>query len=89
MSNNILLSKQLYLQMFLVMSHWSGSGFWTFSKLDSHWTPFRYSVVVLYFRDLAALVFQSWPLQILQQFVDVVYVWVGQLRALDLDLGNT
>ena len=82
-------AKQLYLQMFPTMSHWS---VWsplvsaTLSILGPHLDFSWVSHCALYHGDLEALVTQDLPLHVLQQVIDGVDVGVSQLKALDLGL---
>ena len=72
------------MQMFIALSHWSGLGplaSAALSILDPHRDSSR-TVVALCHRDPAVL--QDPRLQMLQQFIDGVYVGVGQLQALSL-----
>ena len=74
------------MQMFIALSHWSGLGplaSAALSILDPHRDSSR-TVVALCHGDPAALVLQDQRLQMLQQFIDGVYVGVGQLQALSL-----
>ena len=76
----ILLPKQLYLQMFIALSHWSGSRALAsaiVSILDPHWTSVSYPASLCH-RDFAGLVLQNQPLHMLQQFTDGVVVGMDQ-----------
>lgn len=86
------LSTQLDLQMFIAMSHWSDLrplASATLSILDYNWTLLRYPEATLCFGDHVALVLEDQSLHALQHFIDVADVGVGQLKALDLNLGGS
>jgi hypothetical protein len=83
-----LLPKQLYLQMIIEISHWSGSRslvrlhyqYWILTE-----TPFRYPMVVLCHGDPAALDLQDQPLH---KLTDEEDAGVGQIKVLDLGPGS-
>ena len=52
-------------------------------------TPPSYPVVALCLGDPPTLDQQDWPFHAFQQFTDDVDLGMGQLKALDLDLGAT
>jgi len=62
------------------------SGF--YYTFNTHGTPLSYPVVTLCHRDPAVLVLQDWPFRALGQFIDGVDIRVGQLKGLDLGLGD-
>lgn len=69
----ILLSKQLHLQMFAAMSHWTGLrplASDTLSILDPHPESSRIACYCPMCEDAAAVVLQDWPLHVLQQFME-------------------
>lgn len=77
------------LPFFLAMSHCSD-----FRLLLNYqyWicigTPLRYPVVLCH-EDLATLVLKDWCRLALQQLLDGVDIWVGQLKATDLGLSGS
>lgn len=82
------LSTHLYSQMFIELSHCSGSRPLD-SPADQYWiltgTPLGYPAIALSHGDPQALNLQDQPLYILQQqFIGGEEVWVGESKALDL-----
>ena len=87
-----LLPKQVFFQIFIGMSHWSGSSHLTsaiLSILDPHWNLVEHPVVALSGGDLAPLVLKEQLLHKLQHLVAGADVGVGSLKATDLDLDGT
>lgn len=82
----------LYLQVFIAVSHWSGS-MPLASAIPSYWaltgTPLGYPAVSLCRGDPAALDLQDRPLHTLQQLIDGVNVGMGQLIALLPGMGGS
>jgi hypothetical protein len=52
-------------------------------------TPLKHSAVALCHGDPAALDLYDWPFNSLQEILDGIDDGVGQLKALDLDLGGS
>jgi hypothetical protein len=68
---------------------WGILTFAILSILDPRGSPLGYSVVALCHRDSAALDLQDWPLSHAPAVRRWGSCWVGQLKALDLDLGGS
>ena len=60
------------------------SDFFSTINIDSHWDFFQIVAVALCYRDPETLSLKAWPLHLLQQFIDVVYIRVHQFKALSL-----
>lgn len=88
----ILLPKQFYLQMFAVISCWSGfKAYLSFASLSimyPHPSPLPYLVVLLCLGDPPILLLQDQPHHKLHQFLDRVDAGLGQFKALYLGLGG-
>lgn len=89
----ILLSIQLYFQMFIAMSHCSvlgASGFFYPSYTGSSWRILSYIVFPLYPIDPVTLILQAWPFHVLEQILDGVDVGMGYIhKVMDLGLGGS
>lgn len=85
------LPKHLYLQRFIAVNHWSGSRPLVSTIAPILNPPWDYSWISccrVSWRS-AALALQDQPLHKIQQFIDRVNVWLGQLKALNLSLGGS
>lgn len=78
------LSSHLYLQMFIVMSHWSGLRLWLLWH-HQYWIlikiPVSYPIITLCHKDST--------LSTTQPFADDKDFWMGQFRVLDVGLGGS
>jgi hypothetical protein len=88
-----LLPKQLYLQMFIAMNHWSGLrplSSATLSILDPPKDSSPISCLLpCVIESLKFWFCRTSPFYAHQQFIDKVDVGVDQLKALDLSLGGS
>lgn len=73
----------------MAMSYWSGSRLLQHQYWTLIGTLVGYPLVAMCHGDTDGLVLQSQPFHILQQLIDGIDVWVGQLKVLDMGFSGS